>query len=51
MVGPKENTWYTRPMMESPHTKLMDMAKSQDWYKGPFNITVNTTPWYRDITT
>jgi len=51
MVGPKENTWYTRPMMESPHTKLMDMAKSQDWYKGPFNITINTTPWYKDIST
>jgi len=37
--------------MESPHTKLMDMAKSQDWYKGPFYITINTTPWYRDLST
>jgi len=23
---------------------------SPDWYK-PYNITINTTPWYRDITT
>jgi hypothetical protein len=46
--GPIENTWYTRPMQDYSY---MDVSKFKDLYKNPFNITFETTPWYRDVST
>jgi hypothetical protein len=45
--GPKENTWYTRPMHgNEPFGNVFDIAKSQDFYKSPFNLSTSTsTDW------
>lgn len=44
--GPKSLTWNTQPMVTND---LMDLAKSSDWYKSPFNTKfIPDTPWYRD---
>jgi hypothetical protein len=48
----KQGWWYSRPMVESTEGKMIELAKSQDFYKSPINLTVNyNTPWYKDLTT
>jgi DNA polymerase type B, organellar and viral len=48
--GPKENTWYTKPLIDTP-SKLIEVAKNQDFFKSPFNINISMpTPWYKDWT-
>lgn len=37
MVGPKENTWYTKSMGNESFNKMIDLSKYQDFYKTPYN--------------
>jgi hypothetical protein len=57
--GPKENTWYTRPMHgNEPFGNVFDLAKSQDFYRSPSNLSTSTSTdwnlstwlWYGGIT-
>ena len=52
--GPKQNTWFGKSMApESPFSKIMDMSKSQDFYRTPytknnyslFNIDLGIPTW------
>ena len=43
--GPKENTWYTKPMGVDGFSKITELANNQDFYKGPFGNTGNNSNW------
>jgi hypothetical protein len=48
----KQIGWNTKPMHDNGIGKMMDLAKSQDFYKSPINLSVNTsTSWYKDLGT
>jgi len=49
---PNGGIYYPRGVDQGWYNKLYDTSKfTNDWFKGPLNININTTPWYKDLST
>ena len=44
--GPKENTWYTRPMVDNGMGKIVELAQTQDFYKTPTSSNSTTSSYF-----